>query len=397
MEDNFAFLLPLFMAVFGIVFLVLRGKGGGAAAQYWGIGFLSAAAAFSIPLLSLVPVEIRSVVVNLLFLLAFFSYGEAISLQFSLHPLRGLRLCLCALCLPPLLYAIHTDDMRTEIILSDLTCGLLILIPFCRALPARKTWSDRLLVTVVGAVVIETFLRLALFTLLTSSLVSFSLRDYFQSPYAFYVQLGASVIGFLLALSALAAITTDIIARYRTAAEQDPLTGLLNRRGFELQLENPRIAAEGGAVIMADIDFFKRINDRFGHMAGDMVIAEFARLIGDNAVPDMICARYGGEEFVMLLPSASLTEAQVRAEVLRRTLASRHWSFDADGGPITASFGVAAIGKGPDAIRAAIQQADHQLYVAKGQGRNRVAVEGLAPIGSKGLTLVTPLSASTAS
>lgn len=397
MEDNFAFLLPLFMASFGIVFLVLRGQGGGASAGFWGIGYLSAAAAFSIPLVTVLPPDIRGTIINLLFLLAFFSYGEAIAARFSLHPLRGLRLALCALCLPPLLYAIHADDMRTEIILSDLTCGLLILIPFCRALPIGKNWSDRLLIGAVGAVVSETFLRLALFTLLTSPLAKFSVHDYFQSPYAFYVQLGASVIGFLLALAALSAIVVDIIARYRMAAEQDPLTGLMNRRGFELQLEILGNAADGGAVIMADIDFFKRINDRFGHTVGDIVISEFAQLIRDNATPDMACARYGGEEFVLLLPRAPLTEAQVRAEVLRRMLAARHWPFDAQDQTITASFGVAAIGRGPDAIRTAIQRADHQLYIAKGQGRNRVAVEGLPPITSGGITLVTPRSTSTAS
>jgi diguanylate cyclase (GGDEF)-like protein len=153
---------------------------------------------------------------------------------------------------------------------------------------------------------------------------------------------------------------------------RDPLTGLLNRRGLDRWITRARTGPV--AVIIADIDHFKRVNDTAGHETGDRVLVAVAdRLAGEVRAVDAL-ARLGGEEFCILM-SAPVAAALDAAERMRRAIAAR--PAETARGPIavTASFGVAAVTGRPDArtVSAAIAAADAALYDAKRGGRDRVA------------------------
>ncbi|GJL97194.1 MAG: response regulator PleD [Hyphobacterium sp.] len=157
----------------------------------------------------------------------------------------------------------------------------------------------------------------------------------------------------------------------------DPLTGLHNRRYFASRLEQITeiVAAEGihASVILADLDHFKRVNDTYGHEAGDSVLKQFSdRLTAQLRAVD-IAARYGGEEFVVLMPDAPLLEAGVGAERLLRAISGSAFNLPGEGGQlnVTISIGVAQINPGDD-MDAVLRHADEALYRAKAEGRNRV-------------------------
>ena len=164
--------------------------------------------------------------------------------------------------------------------------------------------------------------------------------------------------------------------RLREEAIRDPLTGLYNRRFLHETLfrELAHATREGSplTVVIIDIDHFKRLNDRYGHQIGDLVLQALATLLRTTTRGEDVVCRYGGEEFVIVLPGASLVDAMVRVEVWRADFTRLNLSAEA--GRLTATFsaGVAdfpAAGRsGDDLIRAA----DQALYVAKGAGRNRV-------------------------
>ena len=156
-------------------------------------------------------------------------------------------------------------------------------------------------------------------------------------------------------------------------ARSDPLTGLLNRRGFEERMQLALAASQRSgrplAVAMLDADHFKRVNDRFGHDVGDVVLRFLARTLADRVRTTDATARLGGEEFVALLPDTGLEGAQVMAEGLREAIAAHE---DPVYGRITVSIGVAvAAGEEADATDL-LHRADEALYRAKHEGRNRV-------------------------
>jgi two-component system cell cycle response regulator len=157
---------------------------------------------------------------------------------------------------------------------------------------------------------------------------------------------------------------------------RDPLTGLYNRAFFLAQFgplaDRGALRGLGTAVLMLDIDHFKRINDTHGHEVGDIVLQEVAGVLRQATRSDDLVARYGGEEFVVALPVAAPDQATERAERVRSTLASRR--ILANGIPlrVTASLGLAFTPPGrPRSVAALIATADKGLYQAKNAGRDR--------------------------
>ncbi len=151
----------------------------------------------------------------------------------------------------------------------------------------------------------------------------------------------------------------------------DPLTGLLNRRGLERELSRGAYRGMFG-VLMCDVDHFKRVNDTFGHDAGDVVLTAFARCLRANVRQCDTVARWGGEEFVVLLPGMARQELVEAGERLRRAVEALRDPAWPEGLRITASSGGAVFpldGQDPAAV---IATADAALYRAKEGGRNRV-------------------------
>lgn len=158
-------------------------------------------------------------------------------------------------------------------------------------------------------------------------------------------------------------------------SENDPLTGLFNRRKFtELSDEAFKIAKltqNNLSVMMCDIDHFKSVNDTYGHDVGDIIIKQFVEVITDVVQDNGVIARWGGEEFIVLIEDDAKTAAQL-AEKIRKKVES--FEFDTVKKK-TASFGVSNINVKEDAnLSAIVKRADDALYKSKEDGRNRVSI-----------------------
>jgi diguanylate cyclase (GGDEF)-like protein len=167
------------------------------------------------------------------------------------------------------------------------------------------------------------------------------------------------------------ALSTDAAVR---SAASDPLTGLVNRRGLEQALS--RVDTREGALIFADLDRFKQLNDTLGHAAGDAALIHFARILREQVRAGDVPARVGGEEFAIWLPGATLDLGKRIAERVRIKLGTTAWEWQGRHWPLSASFGVAASPETTADLENLPTQADAALYVAKRSGRNRVEAAG---------------------
>jgi len=156
----------------------------------------------------------------------------------------------------------------------------------------------------------------------------------------------------------------------------DGLTGVFNKRYFleALEREMSRAQRYGRplSILMFDIDHFKRVNDTYGHLAGDYVLQSLARLISTRARREEIFARYGGEEFVILLPETHKEGGMELAEQLRKRVASYSFIFEGEEIPVTVSIGVATVTDGGLSESEFVKKVDERLYQAKSEGRNCV-------------------------
>lgn len=155
-------------------------------------------------------------------------------------------------------------------------------------------------------------------------------------------------------------------ARVRRFAETDALTGVANRRTFFERLEP--LLGQPLAILMFDLDNFKRLNDELGHQAGDRVLQTAARVIEANLPRGAFAGRYGGEEFIAAIPGVSGPELKIIAERIRVAIG--------EATPTTVSIGSTLIRPG-ESLDQAIKRADELLYVAKRSGRNQVIAEDI--------------------
>jgi len=189
-------------------------------------------------------------------------------------------------------------------------------------------------------------------------------------------------------LGALAAPSLEVVWEMEEVsrrARTDALTGLANRRAFDDQLETLVLHADrfghSLSLIMADIDVFKKVNDTWGHEAGDAVLRSIARTLEDGVRKVDVCARFGGEEFAILLPETSLAGAVELADRLRRAVASTPVNHGGQDISVTISCGVSSYPEGVLSREALFAAADRALYDAKNAGRNCVKSAAPKPTG----------------
>jgi diguanylate cyclase (GGDEF)-like protein len=186
------------------------------------------------------------------------------------------------------------------------------------------------------------------------------------------IKIGPSILKFLSGADAEAKYHEEI---YRMTIV-DGLTQIHNKRALfealEKELMRARRYERDLSLLMFDIDFFKRINDQYGHLAGDHVLRELARIVQERIRREEVFARYGGEEFVILLPETPLPGAAALAESLRARVANHAFVFQGERIPVTVSIGTALLGENDKVAADLIQRADEKLYEAKRGGRNRV-------------------------
>ncbi len=179
-----------------------------------------------------------------------------------------------------------------------------------------------------------------------------------------------------MGLFTLLIVVDDLGARLRRQARTDQLTGLKNRRGFGASarhyLKRARRKRQPVSIIVCDLDHFKEVNDRHGHLAGDAALKSFADLLTGSVDDDGIAARVGGEEFAVMLYGMNSDQAANFAEQIRSNLSQRRISHDDAEFTITASFGISQVDLGSIDLNQVLGDADQALYQAKASGRDCV-------------------------
>ncbi|MGX5801569.1 diguanylate cyclase [Bradyrhizobium sp. Arg314] len=206
-------------------------------------------------------------------------------------------------------------------------------------------------------------------------------QAYVQTAYALVSQSLGTVFGLALALLALAVLVRDVLAEATSKSETDALSRLFNRGGFERHADLAmRDAVRRGvpvALVIADLDYFKSINDSYGHACGDRVIETFAGFLREAAAKHHVAGRIGGEEFAIILPGTNLAAARLFAEGARNAFGA----LPIEGVPAdhrcSASFGVAELAA-DEGFADLLRRADAALYEAKNAGRDCVRVSGSA-------------------
>jgi diguanylate cyclase (GGDEF)-like protein len=193
-------------------------------------------------------------------------------------------------------------------------------------------------------------------------------------------------------LLAMAKERTEL--RHKTAALIDPLTGIANRRAFLEDVaalsQQQTATARPAAVLLADLDRFKSVNDRFGHAVGDRVLQVFSAVVASKLGPNDLFGRLGGEEFAILLYDAGREKGHATAERIR--LAFEEAAADVEGCPVggTVSIGLVVSEPGFIDLPALLGRADEALYCAKERGRNRVEIASLNPAPERARSVAQP-------
>lgn len=196
-------------------------------------------------------------------------------------------------------------------------------------------------------------------------------RDYLVSTYAFYSQTAGGILSLLLGVALVGLVAHEVMAETALRLQRDGLSGVLNRAAFMERVPDTfrKSAGTGAILILADLDRFKSINDRFGHAAGDEVIRAFGAHLCAHFAQNALLGRLGGEEFCVLVPDCSAATAHTHLDALRSLSRQTRYTRLPPGVAVTASFGV-ALTEAHEPFEDALHRADMALYEAKAAGRD---------------------------
>ncbi len=371
MSDVIFYVPPVTFSIVSLAFLLLWYLNITAAWQ-WSAGFAQTALGFVVSTFVAEP-SVATFGSGMIFIGAAYCYGSGLIVHFGMPKLRLQRLSFVAIYSVALTYFVFVDkSLVRQLFLTDI--GFAILFGAAVVSVARKASRpiDIALVVSTSIVVLDSVVRAVFFTFFHE--MSDNLSDFANSLYNIQVSITTITVCMFFPFIALGASAFAAIERHRTVADKDELTGLLNRRGFQNALASD-VKARRGAVIVCDIDYFKRINDTYGHAMGDRVIKILAHEIESLVGKHGRAMRSGGEEFAAILPDASLEEGIALAELLRVSFANKEWDKEGLSHQVTISCGVSLVRSGETTLDYAINRADSALYAAKSAGRNQVLAD----------------------
>lgn len=234
----------------------------------------------------------------------------------------------------------------------------------------RRQIIDRFLSGLLVFTGFQFFIKAGLAVLVGSGATA---QDYIHTNYAIISQGVTAVLVVAVGLTLLATLVLDMMADKRSISEKDALSSLSNRRGLDRRVASILAKYPEGihAVVLCDLDRFKRINDAYGHHVGDLVIQGFGLMIRRSVPESAASGRLGGEEFAVFLPNTGVDAAVRIAQTLRA--ATMALPGLPEGLHITASFGISTLTSFAE-LTEAYRRADAALYKAKNSGRNRVKI-----------------------
>jgi len=312
-------------------------------------------------------VDVPAVAAILNSYLLFLAAGQRASIQLG-------RIALGVICLLGCLSVFFLSPQPMYIAQSGLSA-----LFFCAAglICARRAYSRRNVgdgMIASAALLVVVALPVALYQLLAAE----------NLPLARVITFGAYSWSFVLLVTGF---LTSVLIEYQQhlshLATQDPLTGLLNRRGLDEAMRVSLARAQRQdlptSAITVDIDHFKNVNDSFGHDTGDQVLRELAAILERMCRASDVVARIGGEEFVVILPDTELTAARSIAERICQTIGQQPLRINQQSIPVTVSLGLASA-HGDVNLESLCNQSDSAMHLAKRGGRNRVAAVGSNPV-----------------
>ena len=376
-------------ALFAVAFAVVAStnptvRGARWLAAAYGIGVIDVALEFLLPSLAHPGVGVVAIYLVYLTALTFGVVGVATHYDVKRPKIALATIWVAALGLiPALFYLPYGSTLRTLLYqLPYVSLHVLIVVVVLRS--GRRMALDRLLAAVSAMGALTYLSKSAIVARVNNAPDP---QSYLGSEYAAISQTLGAVVLVALALVLLLVIMRDTTMEMVVRSETDPLSGVLNRRGFEARgqayVEHAKKNGQPLALITIDLDRFKAINDSFGHAAGDMVIADLAALLSASSGQSDLVARLGGEEFAMLLPGHNAAQAQALAEDIRVLISRKLPIRLGNEKAVTASFGVAEL-QMTDQLSDLCRRSDVALYEAKAGGRNKVAAASiLRAVGSE--------------
>ena len=266
---------------------------------------------------------------------------------------------------PSLPVRVHVANMAMVAIMAFTIRGLL---------PARRSPTDNILIGVSSMCVFYFAWRSISFFLFETEGLQFG--TFTIDVYWTMNLLITLVMAVVLAIGYIVVLAHDLYDEIRKESRTDQLSGILNRRGFEKAAlswleENPEAPA---TLAIADIDHFKKVNDTYGHAAGDRAISRFGQLLAQHAGEGYVVGRIGGEEFAVLIPGGSAQEARAYVDTIRQRLCKQPIPGMPQDFRFTASFGLRSRSS-METLSDMLRGADRALYSAKADGRDTVSVE----------------------
>ena len=350
-----------------------------AAAAY----FCSAIAFLCQDVAPVLPMEAQRIPANLGFLLTGAFFAAAIVKRYALPvPWRAMAAVGGIAMAIFLWFLLVQPDISTRIYAISIGAGLIAAMVVRALWPVSKPFViDKLLFGVAALSAVNLIVRPIILLALRGGFDSYA--GFQQSLYWTTVQFSQAMVSIVAAICLMVAVAIDMLRELKVEANADDLSGLLNRRGFEANataaLRRCADEARAAALLVADLDHFKRVNDRHGHAVGDMIIATFGAHVRQLGPADMVAGRIGGEEIAVLLPGASIETARRLAEIIRIGFPTACAEQIPPSLVPTTSLGITA-GRADEGLSELLRQADQALYEAKRAGRNRVRAFSPIPV-----------------